>query len=160
MRKGAIRLLLGALLCAAVSGQAFADALLRVWAESGNEFPIRVAIQGGRSRFVTNTVQTVQFTIRNPTPRRILRLQATISYTARDGRQFSSQSAPIILEVDQTARNCRVYLYIINGYALQNSLVIESLNVRLPGDSSFVIVPVEAVPAGTVLRGQFTVFAR
>lgn len=160
MLKTVLRLLLGAMLLAWCIAQASADALLRAWAQSGNEFPVKLTIQGVRNRFPTGTVQTVRFTLENPLPRQVFQLQASATYTTRDGRKVTTYSNPVTLEVDQTARDCRLYFYVINGFAVEDSLSISGLDVRLAGRSSFVVIPIDEVPAGTVLRGQISIYAK
>ena len=159
MRKDMLRLFAGALMVAWLVAPASADALLRAWAESGNEFPIRLTVKGLRGRFATGTVQLVRFIVHNPLPRQTLWLQASATYTTRDGRQVTTYSNPVTLEIDQTARNCRIYFYVINGFVVEDSLSISGLNVRLPSRSSFVVIPIDEVPAGTVWSGQVSIFA-
>lgn len=160
MRKDIVRLFTGAMLLAWLVAQASADALLRAWAVSGNEFPVRLSIQGARGRFPSGTVQTVRFTLQNPAPRQTFQLQASATYTTKDGRQVTTYSNPVTLEIDQTARDCRIYFYVINGFVVEDSLSIPGLDLRLPSRSSFVVVPINEVPAGTVLSGQVSIFAK
>lgn len=160
MRKDVLRLFMGAMLLAWLVVQASADALLRAWAQSGNEFPVKLSIQGVRGGFPTGTVQTVRFSLQNPLPRQVFQLQASATYTTRDGRQVTTYSNPVTLEIDQTARNCRIYFYIINGYTLEDTLFINGMELHLPYNSSFVEVPIPELPAGTILRGQISIFAK
>lgn len=160
MRMDVLRLLTGAMLLAWLVAPASADALLRAWAESGNEFPVKLSIQGVRGRFPAGTVQTVRFSLQNPLPRQTFQLQASATYTTRDGRQVTTYSNPVTLEIDQTARNCRIYFYVINGFVVEDSLSIPGLDLRLASRSSFVVIPIDELPAGTVLRGQISIFAQ
>lgn len=160
MRKDVLRLFTGALLFVAIFNQAFADALLRAWVTSGNRVPLKLTIRAPRDGFPARTIQTVRFTVQNPLPRRTLYLQVTASYTTDTGEPVTTQSGPLVLEVDQTARDCRLYFYIINGYALEDTLIIEGYDYNLPYNASFVIVPIEAIPADTMLQGQVNIFAR
>ncbi len=160
MRKEIMRLIVGVMLLVWLVLPTSADALLRAWAESGNEFPVKLSLQGARSGFPAGTVQTVRFILQNPLPRQTFQLQASATYTAKDGRQVTAYSNPVTLEVDQTARNCRIYFYVINGYALEDTLFINGREVYLPYNSSFVEVTIPEVPAGTVLRGRVSIFAK
>lgn len=160
MRMDVLRLLTGAMLLAWLVAPASADALLRAWAESGNEFPVKLSIQGVRGRFPAGTVQTVRFSLQNPLPRQTFQLQASATYTTRDGRQVTTYSNAVTLEIDQTARNCRIYFYVINGFVVEDSLSIPGLDLRLASRSSFVVIPIDELPAGTVLRGQISIFAQ
>ncbi|GIV17430.1 MAG: hypothetical protein KatS3mg022_2865 [Armatimonadota bacterium] len=160
MFRNVLHLFVSVMLLAWFVAQVSADALLRAWAESGNEFSVNLSIQGVRGRFPSGTVQTVRFSLQNPLPRQTLQLQASATYTTRDGRQVTTYSNPVTLEIDQTARNCRIYFYVINGFVVEDSLSIPGLDVRLPSRSSCVVIPIDEVPAGTVLRGQISIFAK
>lgn len=140
--------------------QVSADAILRAWAESGNEFPVKLSIQSVRRSFSAGSVQTVRFSLQNPLPRQTFQLQASVTYTTEDGRQVTTYSNPVMLEIDQTARDCRIYFYVINGFVVEDSLSIPGLDVRLPSRSSFVVIPIDEIPAGTTLRGQISIFAQ
>lgn len=142
------------------AGASDADTLLRAWVTSGNQVPLRLMFHVPRDGFSAKTIQTVRFAVQNPLPRRTLHLQVTASYTTDDGKEATIQSNPLTLEIDQTARDCRVYFYIINGYALEDTLAIEGLDLNLPCNSAFVVVPIEEIPAGTTLIGQVKIFAR
>jgi hypothetical protein len=102
----------------------------------------------------------VYFSLANPQPRRTIPLQASAVYTLEDGRQEASRSNSILLEVDNTARNCRIYLYVINGYALEDTLFLGGQELYLPYNSSFVEIPVPELPAGMVVRGRVSIYAR
>ncbi|MER3474033.1 MAG: hypothetical protein C4335_08365 [Armatimonadota bacterium] len=160
MRKDVLRLFTGALLFVAIVNQAFADALLRAWVTSGNQMPFRLMLHVPRDGFPAKTIQTVRFTVQNPLPRRTLYLQVAASYTTDTGEPVTTQSGPLVLEVDQTARDCRLYFYIINGYALEDTLILEGYDYNLPYNASYVLVPIDAIPAGTTLKGQVNIFAR
>ncbi|GIV21234.1 MAG: hypothetical protein KatS3mg023_2985 [Armatimonadota bacterium] len=160
MRKNVARLFGGVVLLVWLVLPTSADALLRAWAQSGNEFPVKLSLQGTRGGFPTGTVQTVRFSLQNPLPRQTFQLQASATYTTKDGRQVTTYSNPVTLEIDQTARNCRIYFYVINGYALEDTLFINGTELYLPYNSSFVEVLIPEVPAGTVLRGRVSIFAR
>lgn len=160
MRKDVLCLLTGVMLLAWLVADVSADALLRAWAVSGNEFPVKLSIQGVRGRLQAGNVQTVRFTLQNPLPPQRFHLQASATYTTRDGRQVTTYSNPVTLELDQTARDCRIYFYVINGFAVEDSLSIPGLDVRLPSRSSFVVVPIDELPAGSILRGQISIFAQ
>jgi len=160
MGKNVLRLFLGAMLLAWLVAQASADALLRAWAVSGNEVPVRLSLQGARGGFPTNTVRTVRFTLQNPLPRQTFRLQASATYTTQDGQQVTTYSNPLTLEIDQTARHCRIYFYVMNGFVVEDSLLLPGLDVRLSGRSSFVVIPIDELPAGTMLSGQVSIFAQ
>lgn len=144
-------------MCPASTG---ADALLRAWAQSGNEFPIRLWVQGIRNSFPANTTRTVRFSVQNPAPRQTFVLQAVATYTTASGQQETTYSNPVTIEVDRTARNCLVYFYVINGYIEGGSLSIPGLDLWLPYDAQFVVIPIEELPAGVLLRGEFRLFAR
>lgn len=160
MFRNVLRLFVGVMLLAWSVAQVSADALLRAWAESGNEFPVKLSVQGVRGGFPAGSVQTVRFSLQNPLPRQRFQLQASATYTTKDGRQVTTYSNPVTLEIDQTARDCRIYFYVINGFVVEDSLSIPGLDVRLPSRSSFVVVPIGEVPAGTVWRGQISIFAK
>ncbi len=159
MRKEMVRLLAGAMLLV-WSLPAYADALLRAWAESGNEVPVKLAVKGVRGAFPAGSIQLVHFSLWNPQPRQMIYLQASAVYTLEDGRQEASRSNPILLEVDNTARNCRIYLYVINGYALEDTLFLSGQELYLPYNSSFVEIPVPELPAGAVLQGRVSIYAK
>lgn len=137
-----------------------ADALLRAWAESGNEFPIRLWVQRIRGGFPSGTTRTVLFSIQNPQPRQTFVLQAVATYTTAKGEVETSYSNPVTIEVDRAARDCLVYFYVINGFIEGGSLSISGLDLSLPYDSSFVVIPINELPASIVLRGEFRLFAR
>lgn len=160
MRKEVLCLLIGIWMLAGNFIEVSADALLRAWASSGNGVLIQLFLFVSRDGFPSQTIQTVKFTVKNPLPRRTLHLQVTASYRTDDGKKATTQSNPLTLEIDQTARDCRIYFYIINGYALEDTLAIEGLDLNLPCNSAFVVVPIEEIPAGTTLRGQVKIFAR
>ncbi|MCS6829118.1 MAG: hypothetical protein RMM08_00590 [Armatimonadota bacterium] len=159
MRKGALCLLTGVIWFAWLMAPVSADALLRAWAESGNEFPVRLSIQGLRGRYPAGTTQTVRFTLQNPLPPQTIQLQASATYTTRDGRQVTTYSNAVTLEIDQAARDCHLYFYVINGFVVEDSLFISGRRLHLPERSSFVVIPIDELPAGTVLRGQVSIFA-
>ncbi|MEJ5253179.1 MAG: hypothetical protein HPY54_15790 [Chthonomonadetes bacterium] len=159
MRKDILCLLTGVLLFVGTSGQISADALLRAWVSSDNGAPVRLSLQVPRSGFPTGTIQTVRFTIQNPRPRRVLHLQAIATYTVGDEQQTTT-SNPLVLEIDQTARDCRLYLYVINGYALEDTLLLDGLELNLPYNSAFVVVPIGDLPAESSRKGQVKIFAR
>ena len=160
MRKEIVWLLAGAMLLVWSALPALADALLRAWAVSGNEVPVRLAVKGVRGAFPAGTIQTVNFSLWNPQPRRTVPLQATASYLCDRGQVRTSRSNPIVLEIDHTARNCRIYLYVINGYALEDTLFLGGQELYLPYNSSFVEIPVPELPAGMVVRGRVSIYAR
>ncbi|MGQ9879618.1 MAG: hypothetical protein ACUVSV_01980 [Armatimonadota bacterium] len=160
MRKGVFGLLVATLLFVETFSGAFADALLRAWANSDNGIPLRLFVHVPREGFPSRTIQTVSFAVQNPLPRRTIHLQVTASYTTDDGKEATTQSNPLVLEIDQTARGCRLYFYVINGYALEDTFAIEGLDLNLPCNSAFVLVPIEEIPAGNTLRGQVKIFAR
>ncbi|MGQ9791495.1 MAG: hypothetical protein ACUVR7_12680 [Armatimonadota bacterium] len=160
MRKGVFGLLVATLLFVETFSGAFADALLRAWANSDNGIPLRLFVHVPREGFPSRTIQTVSFAVQNPLPRRTIHLQVTASYTTDDGKEATTQSNPLVLEIDQTARGCRLYFYVINGYALEDTLSVDGLDLNLPCNSAFVVVPIEEIPAGNTLRGQVKIFAR
>jgi len=160
MRKEIMHLLSGAMLLVWLALPVYADALLRAWAVSGNEFPVRLAVKGVRGAFPAGSIQTVYFSLWNPQPRRTVPLQATASYLCDRGQVRTSQSNPIVLEIDQTARNCRIYLYVINGYVLEDTLFLSGQELYLPYNSSFVEIPVPELPAGAVVQGRVSIYAR
>lgn len=160
MRKDIFCLLVGILLLVGTFAESSADALLRAWASSENGVPIKLFLHVPRKGFPSQTIQTVRFTVKNPLPRRTIHLQVTASYRTDDGKEATTQSNPLVLEIDQTARGCRIYFYIINGYALEDTLAIEGLDLNLSCNSAFVVVPIEEIPADTTLRGQVKIFAR
>ncbi len=161
MTRQTLRLLVGALVVVCTAMQACADAILRTWAESGNEYPVRLVVQGARSNLPGNTISTIRFTVVNPQPRRVLHLQAVATYETDDGGgQVTSRSNLLSLEVDQTARDCRLFFFVINGYALAGSLSIGGRECHLLNHSASFMVPVGDLPAGTVLKGQVSIFAQ
>jgi len=160
MRKEMMHLLSGAMLLVGLALPVCADALLRAWAVSGNEVPVRLAVKGARGAFPTGSIQTVYFSLWNPQPRRTVPLQATASYLCDRGQVRTSRSNPIVLEIDQTARNCRIYLYVINGYVLEDTLFLNGQELYLPYNSSFVEIPVPELPAGAVVQGRVSIYAR
>lgn len=159
MQKYILCLLMDLLLFVGTSGQMSADALLRAWATSSNGELVQLTLQIPRSGFPTGTIQTVRFTVQNPKPRRVLHLQATATYTVGDNQQTTT-SNHLIIEIDQTARDCRLYFYIINGYALEDTLIVDELELNLPYNSAFVVVPIGDLPAESARKGQVKIFAR
>lgn len=159
MRKDVLCLLAGLLLFVGTAGKISADALLRAWATSSNGELVRLTLRIPRSGFPTGTIQTVRFTIQNPKPRRVLHLQATATYTVGD-KQQTTTSNPLVLEIDQTARDCCLYLYVINGYAIEDTLFLDALELNLPYNSAFVVVPLGDLPAEATRKGQVKIFAR
>jgi hypothetical protein len=160
MRKEIVWLVAGAMLLVWSAVAVRADALLRAWAESGNGVPVKLAVKGVRGAFPAGSIQTVYFSLANPQPRRTIPLQASAVYTLEDGRQEASRSNSILLEVDNTARNCRIYLYVINGYALEDTLFLGGQELYLPYNSSFVEIPVPELPASAVVQGRVSIYAK
>ena len=160
MRKEIARLLSGAMLLVWSAMPVFADALLRAWAQSGNGVPVKLLVETPRGGFPSGAIQTVHFSLWNPLPRRTVRLQATASYLCKAGQGRTSQSNAVELEVDQSARNCRIYLYIINGYALEDTLYINGEEWNLPYNTSFLVILVPELPASAVLQGRVNIFAK
>lgn len=137
-----------------------ADGFVRAWATSGNDVPIRFAVKGSRGVIPGDTVRTLRFTLQNPLPRRSIELKVTAQYTSSTDTNPRSISTTLVLDIDESARDCELTFYVINGYVMAGSLVIHGLDLHLSEDSPNVVVPIKEVPSGVVLRGQVSVYIR
>lgn len=160
MRSKASLMVMAAMLLVTGAAPVFADAFLRAWATSGNEFPVRLWVQGLRAGFPADTTSTVRFTVQNPLPPQRFVLQAQATYTRADGQLETTYSNPVTIEVDLTARNCIVGFYVVNGFIVGRSLSIGGMDLWLPYDAQLVLIPIDELPAGCLLRGEFRLFAR
>lgn len=159
MRKEALHVVLSALLFTFAVGQVSADALIRAWVETGDDHPVELVVWGARHRMRANSVHTLSFTVFNPKARRQLQLRAVATYEAVPPEQVVVFSNTVTLEIDQTARDCRLYFYVINGYALAGSLSVSGRECRLRNDSASFVVPLGDLPSGAVVRGKVSIFA-
>ncbi len=160
MATDTLRLAMSVALIALFTARVSADALLRAWAESGNEYPVQLAVQVPRGGLPSATIRTVTFTVTNPQPRRSIQLQAVVVYSTYRESMVTVGSNVVTLEIDETARDCRLYFFIINGYALAGSLSIGGRKCDLNQNSSGFVLFLGDLPAGTTLKGKVSIFAR